>query len=205
MQDWLNDDSATLLTKIKQMINAAYKKLLAQLPTYWAEKTGTFSLTTNAVVADLPSDCIRLIDVDYPSGNTDKFKPTVVTMEDWGTFRQPVDEIGQPEIFYPGGYTSTGGAQYMQLRNYPGCGVTYTGTYRARYYALPADMSADGDVPVFDDRWQDLLQQECRVQALLYDKKMNEAATLTQSIQQQMRFYLGREDSAEHKEAKRGK
>ena len=205
MQDMLNDTSAGTLTKIKQMINAAYKKLLSILPTYWNEKSGTFTLTTNSTVASLPSDCVRVISVDHPSGNADTWKPTIVTQEDWATFRQPVDETGQPEIFYPGGRTTTGGTAYPRIHNFPGCSVTYTGTYRVRYYALPSDMSGDDEVPVFDDRWQGLLLDECRRQAYLYNDQVNEAAKLNEIIQAQMQFYLAREGSAEHKEAKRGK
>jgi hypothetical protein len=203
-QDIIHDDSATTLVKIKQMINAAYKAMLAMLPTYWTEKSGTFTLTTNATSANLPADCFRVISVDYPSGNVDTFKPTIVTQDDWMSFRQPVDEVGQPEIFYPGGYTTTSGVTYMKLYNFPGCSVTYSGTYRVWYHKLPGDMSDDNEVPVFDDRWQDLLQQKCRVQAWLYDGKVNEAAALDQLIQQQMAAYMSREDTAHKKEAGKG-
>lgn len=201
-QDWINDDSASALVRIKNMVNAAYKSILALLPSHWTEKQGTVLLATNGTVSNLAADCFRLISIDYPAGDTSPYKPTIVMAEDWAAFRVPVDSTGQPLIFYAGGYSTSGGTKHMQLYNFPAVGTSYSGTHPYRYLMLPADMSTTTDVPVFDDRWQGLLLEKCRVQALLWDGKVGEAGKLSEMNQRLEALYLGREDSAQKKEEK---
>jgi hypothetical protein len=194
VQRMMKDTSAGTLDYIKRMVNAAYKSLLALLPTYWTEHAGTFAVPLNATVANLDPDCFKVISVDYPVNATHTIKPVIVTQEDWAEMRLPPDAFDLPVIFYPAGYYQTmTAARQLQLMFYPGCSNPYTGSYRYRYYSLPNDMTIDAETPVFDDRWQQLLLSKCHVEMLYYEGKYPEAQALEQNVQAQIQAYMGRE------------
>jgi hypothetical protein len=197
LQRKLKDTTTETLPYIKRLVNAAYKWLLAFNPTFWTESVTNVAIATNDTVVDLPESCMKLIGLDYPAGDTSGYTPVVVNQQDWESFRQPPTATGKPQIFYAAGYQTSGSTNYMQLYLFPACGTSYIGSYPVRYYKLPGDMSADGDVPVFDDRWQELLLSRCEVEALRYDQNYEAAIAMEQAIQQQVAAFVGHLEKAD--------
>jgi len=198
LQTKLGDTTDDTKTLIDQMINAAYMSIVTRLKSFWLEKSGEVLVENLDSSVDLPEDCYSLIRVERPAAFTTSPPLTIVTQEDWETFRRPVSVIDEPLALYAGGYSGSTTKQ-MKLGIYPACATAYTGSYPIWYYALPGVMTTDADVPVFDERHDDLLLTECQVRALDYEGRYEEAGVLKQRVNDQLGILSQIEDSAAEK------
>lgn len=155
-------DSLITTQVLKDLVNRAYHHVEAEADWPWLETVENLNFVTNDLTKAPAATYLRTLDLRHASsGEVLRWMP-IEFLDSLITAR------GTPKFW---GYS----AGFLQVR--PGADTTYTIVHR--YITQPADLSADGDVPVSPAVWEGALVEYA---AYLVFQRTNDSAEAKEAL-----------------------
>lgn len=148
--------SSQFLTHVKASINRALTEVTNEIKMFHAKRAGQFGLVADQEEYTLPSDVSKILaETVYYNDGSDSFPLRLMTEQDWTRQGgQSVTQTSKPAYYTPARFDSDLRQWVMKIHPKPSSSAAGK-TVRFEYYGMPAELSADTDIPPLPDNLHD--------------------------------------------------